>query len=142
MSNLLTSLYTEIYGPIDAPGKLKNLTELAATLSTLAAREKPWSGRYLNGVIMGHSGINSSAELNQAIEILAGQLDGQAPLQARARPMQLLVVNGITPGSVVLGHSVRCPGCQTPIVPRVPWQKYCTRECRDGHYKQQRQAKQ
>jgi len=142
MSDLLTHLYTDIFGPTDAPGKMKNLAELAATLSKLAKRDKPWSGRYLNGVIMGHAGITASAELNQAMAMLAGQIDGQAPLQAQARPMELLVVNDIIPGAIVLGSSVRCPGCQSPIVPRVPWQKYCTPECRTDYHKRQRQNKQ
>lgn len=140
MSNLLTNLYTEIYGPIDAPGKMKNLAELAETLSNLAGRKTPWSARALNSIIMGHSGFRVTDELNQAMAILAGQIDGQNPLQAKAKPMELLVIGNVIPGSIVLGDTIRCLGCQIPFVPRVPWQKYHDHDCGKKYRKQQSQS--
>jgi len=127
---MLKDLYTEIYGPIDGPGRLKNLDELGSRLAALVSKEKPFAARYLNGVLLGHKGMAPSAELQQAMAIMAGQMDGQHPLQAVASPVGVLGINGnIRPGSVVLGKSVLCPGCNLWFVPRVPWQKYCTTDC-------------
>ncbi|MCB0207695.1 MAG: hypothetical protein KDJ52_00105 [Anaerolineae bacterium] len=128
--NLLTAVYREIYGDPGNPGKMKNLDELAATLSKIAQRDKPWTARYLNALLLGHKGFSITEELELALYTLAGRLDDQPPLQARARPIQVLTINGVLPGSIVLGHTKRCAGCQIPIVPTVPWQKYCCPECR------------
>lgn len=127
---LLTAVYREIYGDPDKPGKMKNLDELAATLSKIAQREKPWTARYLNALLLGHKGFSITEELEQALFVLAGRLDDQPPLQARAKPVQVLTINGVLPGSIVLGHTKRCEGCQVPMVPKVPWQKFCSPECR------------
>lgn len=138
MSQTLLQLYQEIYGPTDAPGKMNNLAELGQTLARLINRPTPFGARQLNGAMCGHKGMAVTVELTTALNILAGKLDGQNPLQANAKPIQLLALNGsVLPGSVVLGKTVRCHGCQTPIIPRVPWQKYCTRECRATTTKKQ-----
>lgn len=36
MTNLLQDIYTEIYGPIEQTGRLRNLAEMAETLSALS----------------------------------------------------------------------------------------------------------
>jgi hypothetical protein len=129
--NLLHQIYTELYGPLDAPGRKKHLEELAATLSKIANRGvRPWGWHYLNNILSGREGFNASVELTAALQVLAGRIDGRPDLQTRARPMELLVINGqVEAGSVVLGSSKRCVICLTPIIPIVPWQKRCP-DCR------------
>lgn len=133
MTNLLQDIYTEIYGPIEQTGRLRNLAEMAETLSKLVGKEPPWTDRYLNGVIKGHKGFAISTEMERALHALAGRIEGQHPLQALTQPVQVLSINGyVKPGSIILGKTKRCERCQTPIVPRVPWQRYCCKECRDN----------
>lgn len=129
-ADILRTIYLEIYGPLNAPGKMRNLRELAATLSKIAKREKPWTHRYLNSLLNGDSGFRVTPELDIALRVLATKLDGANPLQARLVEITVYSVNGHTkPSSIILGESKRCKGCQVLMVPRVPWQDYCGKEC-------------
>lgn len=131
MSNLLHDLYLELYGPLDGPGRLKNLAEMAETLSRLVGKTPAWTARYLNGILKGHKGFAISVDLEKALHALAGRIEGQHPLQALVKPVNVFSINGhVKAGSIILGETKPCHGCHTPIVPRVPWQKYCCPECR------------
>lgn len=133
MSDLLKSIYIELYGPLESPGKMKNLEELATTLSTLAGRERPWTARYLVSLLNGNTGFKVTHDLEVALYALAGRLDNQPPLQALIVEIRAYSINGnVQAGSVILGVSRRCHRCQTLFVGRVPWQKYCAPECRDA----------
>lgn len=133
MSNLLKSIYEELYGPVDGPGKMKNLEELAGTLSDLVKRERPWTARYLVSLLNGNAGFKVTHDLEVALYALAGRLDNQPPLQAHIVEIRAYSINGnVQAGSIVLGVSRRCPRCQTLFVGRVPWQKYCTADCREA----------
>lgn len=126
----LKSIYEEVYGPLDAPGKLKNLDDLAGKLSRIVEHKPPWSARYLNALLCGHKGFSITKELGSAIQALADQRDGTHPLHARIVEITVYSVNGyVQPSSIILGASKRCKGCQILIVPRVPWQQYCGKDC-------------
>lgn len=125
---LLSDVYTEIY-PGDDLFKKANLVELAEILSDIAARAEPWTWRYLHGVLKGYRGFSISPELERALTILANKLDGRTDLQARAREITVLTVNSIDEGSLVMGHTQRCPECLLKFVPNHPRRVYCP-ECR------------
>jgi hypothetical protein len=73
--------------------------------------------------------LEPSQDFIRAVQIIAGGLDGQSPLQARLNPIPKMVysINGLQDGDIILGHRTRCKleSCGTPFVPVVPWQKYC-----------------
>lgn len=137
MSQLLKSVYEDIYGPLDVPKrpgskpeKMNNLRELATTLSKIANREKPWTHRYLNSLLNGDSGFRVTSELDTALRVLTAKLDSSNPLEARLVEITVFSVNGhVQPTSIILGQSKRCKGCHALIVPKVPWQLYCGKEC-------------
>lgn len=130
MSVLLRELYKEIYGPLDGPGKMKNLAEMAANLSRIANRERPWTNRYLNSLINGNEGFALTEELYRALDAMAGKLDGANPLQAHLVEITAYSINGsVEPGSIITGKSTRCPGCLVLFVPHNYFQVYCGPEC-------------
>lgn len=131
MSQILKDLYETLYGPLDAPGhkKMKNLADMADSLSRIASRERPWTNRYLNSLIKGNEGFTITEELTRAIHILSARLDGQSEAQARSRAITVFTVNGIEPESIVFGHTTRCY-CLLPVVFNHPARKYCFEECR------------
>lgn len=129
-ADTLKTIYEEIYGPLDAPGKMKNLRELAGTLSQIAKRDKPWTHRYLNSLLNGDSGFRVTPELDIALRVLATKLDGANPLQARLVEITAYSINGsVAPGSIITGKSTRCPGCLVLFVPHNYFQVYCGPEC-------------
>lgn len=129
-ADTLRTIYEEIYGSLDAPGKMKNLRELAATLSQVAHREKPWTYRYLNSLLNGDSGFRVTPELNTALKVLGSKLDNANPLQARLVQITAFSINGnVEPGSIITGKSTRCPGCLALFVPHSNLQIYCGPEC-------------
>lgn len=129
-TDILRTIYLEIYGPLDRPGKMKNLRELATTLSEISKREKPWTHRYLNSLLNGDSGFRVTPELDTALRVLTAKLDSSNPLESRLVEITVFSVNGhVQPTSIILGQSKRCKGCHALIVPKVPWQQYCGKEC-------------
>lgn len=130
-AQFLRSIYEDVYGPLDAtPGKLKNLDDLAGKLSRIVEHTPPWSARYLNAILCGHKGFSVTKELGTAMQALVDQRDGAHPLRARLIEVSVFSVNGhVQHSSIILGQSKRCKGCQILIVPRVPWQQYCGKEC-------------
>ena len=128
---MLRQLYEELYGSIDKPGKLANLSEMALRLSELAGREKPWTAKYLNSLINQNGNFRVTEELQIALNALAGQLDNEPPLKAFVKKIKAFGLNGdVREGSIVTGTSKRCKGCFVLFVGKVPWQKYCCRDCR------------
>ncbi len=126
---LLLHVYQDIYGP---KVTLANLNELAADLSRIAGRSRPWTGKFLHSLIKQYAGFSTNSKLIKALNILAAQLDGLNEVQARAQEMSgLLAVNDLPPGTVILGVAQRCaaPGCPVRFVPTHPRQKYHSKAC-------------
>lgn len=131
MDNLLKQVYVEIYGPVDEGHKRQNLEELGQRMAKIIGRKEPWSYRALNGVFNGQSGFSLTAEMEKALLALTLRMDGGSPWQALIKPVQVYSLNGhVQPGSIILGESRRCEGCQVLFVPKVPWQRYCCQDCR------------
>lgn len=139
MSQLLKDLYEALYGPLDGPGKMKNLADMADSLSRIVNRERPWTNRYLNSLIKGNEGFTITEELERAIHILSAREDGQPEVQARSRAITVFTVNGIEPESIVFGHTTRCY-CQLRVVFNHPNRKYCFEECRQRAKQERKRA--
>ena len=126
---LLVDVYKDIYGPKIT---MANLNELAADLSGLAGRPRPWTGKFLHSIIKEYAGFATNGHLNKALTIMAARLDGADDLEARVQEVDgLLAVNDLPPGTLVLGHARRCaaPGCRVRFVPTHPRQKYHSKTC-------------
>jgi len=92
--------------------------------------ERPsWGWRYLRNVLNGK--LEASKRLTDAILRLGALLDG-APAEAIAgERVTILALGRVAAGAVVLADSRPCgnPGCRVEFVPRVPWQRFHSREC-------------
>lgn len=126
--NLLIEVYKAFYGPNIT---LANLNDLARDLSQVARRSRPWTGKFLHSLIKGYAGFSTNQELIEALNILAGRLEGYDEIQQRAKETTILTVNDLPEGTIVLGHARRCatPGCRVLFVPIHPRQKYHSRNC-------------
>lgn len=108
---------------------VETLTAIAGELSSLVGKMPAWGWRYLHGVI--NEKERASAKLTQAIFTWGAVLDGTPAILANTQDVLVRAKAGqLHPGSVVLGSSQRCPGCQVAFVPTVPWQRYCRPQCR------------
>ena len=129
-NSLLESVFQEIYKYEPNPAKKQDVLDLADRLSRAIGKQKPWSYQYVNSVFKGS--LAPSQDFNRAVQIIAGGLDGQSPLQARLNPVPKMVysTNGMQDGDIVLGHTRRCEmeSCGIRFVPVVPWQRYCCYE--------------
>jgi hypothetical protein len=130
---ILIDVYFELFNTIEL--KQTHLTELADMLSAIVHLESPWTWKYLYNLLKGYQGFRVTDKLARALQILANQLDGQSEIQARARPVIMLAINGAKPNSVILGHTIRCQYCQLKFVPVVPWQKYCCVKHKKKYYR-------
>ncbi len=128
--SLLQDVYNEIYGDTQNSRK-DNLIELAARLSKLARRQKPWTYKNLDNIMEGRGAFRVTRELDRALMMLASQLDGGSPLKPLIREITMYTVNGLDEYAIVLGHSKRCEGCAVLFVPNVPWRRFCCDECRE-----------
>lgn len=119
---------------IEAQGRSQSVSDLettAADLSRIVGKSPPWSARYLRSVINGT--LEPSRKLSKAVQILGATLDDTPQLLANVEPVTIYAPPGsIRPGAVILGKSKPCynPTCPVYFVPVVPWQKYCTKDCR------------
>jgi hypothetical protein len=130
MANLLKSLYEEMYGPLDSPGKMTHLTELGQLLAGMVGRKRHFTAHHLNAVIMQYKGFIITPELETAIEALGAKRDGANPIKPRLVEVTVYSVNGsVEPGSIITGTSTRCPGCLVLFVPHNNFQIYCGPEC-------------
>lgn len=137
MSQILKDVYEVKYGKIDfktEPLSMANLRELAGICGDLGLSV---TDRHLHSVIKGHQKPKDG--LDKVLQIHANRLDGQSIIQARAREITCLTVNGVVPGSVILGHTRYCLYCYIPFV-GAPKRKYCCPEHGRLYRKQQRQA--
>jgi hypothetical protein len=126
ISEDLQSLFDILEALQPRAGKVKIFERLARRLSRIADKNRPWSWRYIQGVMTGT--IQPSKHLAHAVELLAAAIDGRPPEFVEAQPMQVLADPArVQAGSLILGQSKQCdePGCTIQFVPVVPWQRYC-----------------
>lgn len=111
--------------------KVDRWIDLSRRLSHIASKEPPWSWRYMQGVATGS--IAPSPKLVHAITTFAGSLDDYPVDLGFAQPVLVLAAPGtIKERALVLGASRPCENanCRVWFVPRVPWQKYHSADCR------------
>lgn len=116
---LLAGLFAE-------SGTVAIYTDLAARLSKIARKEKPWSWRYVQSVHVGT--MEPSKKFARAVEILAASMDGLPAFVAETEAVTVYARPGsVHPNAIVIGESKQCenPTCTVRFIPRVPWQKYC-----------------
>lgn len=106
--------------------ELQALGERLSLIAHLPAG-KTWGRSYMHAVL--HGTLNPSPALLDAIQALGAITDGMQPELATARPVNVLAVGEIRPGSLVLANSRACIGCGIQFVPVVPWQKRHKRNC-------------
>jgi hypothetical protein len=107
-------------------GKVMIFERLARRLSRIADQNRPWSWRYIQGVMTGT--IQPSKHLAHAVELLAAAMDGEPPEFTEAREVQVLADPArVQAGSLILGQSKQCKyaPCLVFFVPVVPWQDFC-----------------
>jgi len=133
----LFTIYQDIYGSVLT---IANLNELAAELSQIVGRARPWTGKFLHSLIKGYPGFTATEQLVEAIEVLAGQRNGLDEVEARAQETNVLAVNQLPAGTVILGQAQRCatPGCPIMFVPTHPRQKYHSKSCAEKGRRQKR----
>lgn len=142
---LLLDVYHSLYGNKTKITK-NNLEDLALILSKISNRELPWTWRYLSGLTKEYKNFSASKDLIRALQILANRLDDQSPLQSRViGEISVLHTNGVDPGSIILGSTVRCAYCQVRFVPRSATRKnnnrYCCKEHERLFYNEKRRVK-
>lgn len=114
-------------------GTVEFYTVMAERLSGLVGKRPVWTWRYVQGVEKGT--IGASQVFGEAVRRLGEELDGRKAELTGYGPVRVLARAGeVAEGAVVLGSSKVCAGsgCQVVFVPRVPWQRFCSRECRGG----------
>lgn len=124
----LLDIYEQLYGPKIT---MAHLDELAADLSQIAGRSRPWTGKFLHSLLKGYPGFKANGQLGKAVSVLAGRLAGLDEIQSRAEEARVLAINHLPVGTLVLGQAQRCaaPGCQVTFVPTHPRQKYHSPTC-------------
>jgi len=98
-----------------------------------------YTRNYVSMLERGKTPITS--RIAQGVRAMAARLDGADEVQARARQAcDLLAVNDLPAGTVILGHAQRCanPGCPVVFVPTHPRQKYHSRACAEMARKESR----
>lgn len=138
---LLLDVYQKLYGPKIT---MANLDKLAADLSQIAGRARPWTGKLLHSLLKGYPGFKANGHLNNALNILLHRLDGLDEVQTQAKEAIVLTLNRLPTGTIVLGQARRCatPGCQVLFVPTHPRQKYHSKSCAKIGRRYQRQTSQ
>ncbi|MCP4373301.1 MAG: hypothetical protein GY797_35120, partial [Deltaproteobacteria bacterium] len=125
---LLRDIYQQIYGQKIT---IANLNELAADLSNIARRTRPWTGKFLHSLMKGYAGFTATTQLTDALNILAARLNNRDEIQAQIKEITVSAVNNLPTGTIILGQARRCsaPGCGVSFVPTHPRQKYHSRDC-------------
>ena len=90
---------------------------------------RPYTRGYISKLEHGRVPITSG--IAWGVLALTLRLDGVDAIQARARETNVLAVNDLPAGTVVLGPARRCanPGCPVMFVPVHPRQRYHCRAC-------------
>ncbi len=133
-TDLLQDTYQQIYGPEIS---MAHLDELAADLSHIAGRTRPWTGKYLHSLLKEYAGFTATPSLLDALDILRSRLNDVDEIESRASETTILAVHDLPAGTVVLGQAQRCaaPDCTLWFVPTHPRQKYHSKRCaRIAHY--------
>lgn len=120
--------FEELRGKV---GVVDFYTVMAERLSGLVGKRPVWTWRYVQGVEKGT--IGASQAFGEAVRRLGEELDGRKAELTGYGPVRVLARAGeVAEGAVVLGSSKVCAGsgCQVVFVPRVPWQRFCSAECR------------
>ena len=139
ISQVLSVLLEALRPSVNCLGHVALYKEIARRLSAVARKQPPWGWRYIQGVEKGT--IAPSKKLGRAVFSLGATLDGVPALVADTEPVQVYARPGaVRPGSIILGESKTCarPSCPVSFIPRVPWQKFCSSECRGKVKKQDR----
>jgi hypothetical protein len=125
---LLQNIYVRLYGQKIT---MANLDALAADLSRVIRRNRPWTGKFLHSLIKGYSGFKPNPQLLEALQVLTHRLDGVDEIQARTKQAQIRTLNDLPAETIVLGQARRCAGlgCNILFVPTHPRQKYHSKNC-------------
>ena len=123
MSDNVRTLIDELcHGLGVEPGRAA-FERLAADLSRLASKEKPWGHRYVTSVYNGK--IAPSKALAAALDAAGPFYDGVG-LVASAEAVTVYSHNPETiSGSLIMGSATVCPRCGSRFVGNVSWRKYC-----------------
>jgi hypothetical protein len=135
-------MIVEYFGGEPESGKVKFWTELAEKLSRIVGQEPVWTWRYPQSVYK-ETKKNPSKLFSSAVMALGAALDEVPAVVAYTVQVRVYAKPGmVEDGSVLLGSSQPCkrPGCKVRIVPKVPWGKYCSTECRDMDRKERKRA--
>ncbi len=125
---MLLNVYQTIYGESIT---MANLNELAATLSQIAQRDRPWTGKYLHSLLKGYAGFTATDKLIETLTIFQRQLAGEDEVMAHATKATVLAIHPLSAQTVILGKAQYCatPGCLVQFVPTHPRQKYHSKPC-------------
>jgi hypothetical protein len=89
---------------------------------------RPFSPKYLRNVVTGHQ--PAGAPLISALQALWIGLEAGCPIAGEFSQIEAHGRSDVEPGAMILAASRRCRGCDAPFVPKVPNQKWCSKECR------------
>ena len=97
---------------------------IAAKLSEVARRKKPWGRDIITAVKNGR--LQAGREFTSAVMALLREKRGEPVPLTRGTPVQVLAVGDIHPGSIVFGSSRVCanPACGVTFVTDI-WNKRC-----------------
>lgn len=110
---------------------MANLNEFAATLSQIAKRDRPWTGKFLHSLLKGYPGFMANEKLLEALKVLRRRVSGAAEITAQATESTVLAVYRLPAQTIILGQPQQCatPGCYLWFVPTHPRQKYHSKTC-------------
>lgn len=132
----------EYFGGIPEEGKVKFWDDLAAKLSRIVGKNKPWTWRYPKQVYEGQTG--PSELFASAVYAMGAAIDEVPTAVVYTVQVRVFAKPGtVEDGSVILGQSKPCkrPGCRVRIVPNVPWRDFCSKECGEIFRKESRKRK-
>ena len=89
----------------------------------------PYTRSYISKLENGRARI--TPEIAWGVRALASRADGVDAIEAAARERNVLAINDLPAGTVVLGAARHCanPGCPVVFVPVHPMQRYHCRKC-------------
>jgi len=111
---------------------MKTYRSVGRRLGELIQRKNPFTPAYFINVLAGRMDIGKPLYL--ALRTYWMHRNGvHPPFAGACEPVNAKALMGqVEEGAYILTSSIRCanPNCQTPFVPKVPWQRYCCTECR------------
>lgn len=105
-------------------------TVVAEKLSRVARHDPPWTWRYVHNLLLGK--VDPSEKFSGAILRLLAVMDGADARMVRAVRVEVLALEPLNPGTLVLVRGRQCanPACPIEFIPVVPRQRFCCAECR------------